>query len=116
MKGKTPLQKFIEKNNATHLDLDSFGMIMDEFLRKSDCTLVIQSPKNSDDVKVQENLGIGPVGTLYFLLKSIAPVSRDIVSMTGLEWNAELLADALAGLVRADILEGFGGEEDASLS
>ena len=109
----TPLQKHIKKNNAAHLDLDSFGQIIDDFLKESDCAILIQSPKNSDDVHVEDNLGIGPVGTLYFLLKCIVPVSQDIVRITGSDWEAEKLAAALAGLVRADVLEGFGGKTES---
>ena len=109
----TPLQKYLKKNKPKTLDIDTFGVIMDDFLNANDVKLLIHSPEGSQDVSVQDNLGIGPVGTLFFLLKSICPVSKEIVSLTGEKWDAKALADVIADMVRDDILEGFGEAPDA---
>lgn len=105
----SPAREFIESKGAdlTTLNMDTFGAIMDEFLNSVDGKVLIESPPGSQNVSYKDSMGIGPVGVLFFLTKAMAPVAKEIQELAKGDFDSELLADAIADLVKADILEGL---------
>lgn len=107
----TPLQKHIkeEREKGKELNLDTFGEIIDAFLDANDCQMLITIPKGTNRPEVKENMGIGPIGALYFILKAITPITNDIFNMFdkrgGEAFEKEKLADAICDLVKQEILE-----------
>lgn len=107
----TPLQKHIkeEREKGKELNLDTFGEIVDAFLDANDCQMLITIPKGTNRPAVQDNIGIGPVGAFYFILKCIAPIANDMFSLFddkgGEAFEKEKLADALCELVKNEIME-----------
>lgn len=107
----TPLQKHIkeEREKGKELNLDTFGEIVDAFLDANDCQMLITIPKGTNRPTVQDNIGIGPVGAFYFILKCIAPIANDMFSLFddkgGEAFEKEKLADALCDLVKNEIME-----------
>lgn len=103
----TPFQEHITKNQEG-LTLDTFGDIVDEFITKNDCKMLIEFPTGESSPKISDNMGIGPVGALYFCLKAINPTFRDLCKGLNLSADAvdrEKLADAICSLIRAELLE-----------
>ena len=107
-KKSTPFQDHLkEKNiNPKSLDIETFGEIMDDFLTSYSYTLVLSSPKGSQNVNYQDNAGLGPVTVLFFLLKAIRVVVKQTSDMVG-GFENEKLAEMIAEMVRDDILEGL---------
>ena len=106
----TPLQKHIkEQEEKRELNIDTFGKIMDEFLDANDIQMLITIPKGTNRPHVEDNLGLGPVGTFYFILKCITPIARDMFYLfdkdRGAAIDKEKLADALCDLVKGEIME-----------
>ena len=104
----TPLQKEL-KDKKPELNLDTFGEIMDEFIEKSDCKMLIEFPEGKKDPIVTDNMGGGPVLAFYFILKAITPTLRDLLAMLSEkgseDFDKEKLADTLLEMVKAEIME-----------
>ena len=106
----TPMQEYLkEKNQEKALNIDTFGEIIDEFLDANDVQMLITIPKGTNRPAVKDNVGIGPVGAFYFILKCIAPIANDMFSLFddkgGEAFEKEKLADALCDLVKNEIME-----------
>ena len=103
----TPFQEHIKKNQPK-LNLDTFGDIVDEFITKNDCKMLIEFPAGESSPRISDNIGIGPVGSLYFCLKAITPTFQDLCKGLGLSLDSserEQLADAICSLIKAELLE-----------
>lgn len=112
----TPVQKYLkdQTKQGKKLTLDTFGEIMDDFITKFKCQMLITFPEGSGQPEVTENMGIGPVGAFYFILKAITPVFRDMIKTMTIgdnEPDKEKVADAMLSLVRAELLEEKGAAE-----
>lgn len=112
----TPIQKHLmdQTKQGKELTLDSFGEIMDDFITKFKCQMLITFPEGSGRPEVQENMGIGPVGEFYFILKAITPVFRGMIKAMKIgdnELDKEKVADAILSLVRAELLEEEGADD-----
>ena len=106
----TPMQEYLkEKNQEKALNIDTFGEIIDECLEANDVQMLITIPKGTNRPKVEDNIGIGPVGAFYFILKCIAPIANDMFSMFdkrgGEAFEKGKLADVLCELVKNEIME-----------
>ena len=107
----TPVQKHFEKEvkSGKKLDLDTFGEMMDEFLNQFDCQMLITIPKGTDRPEIKENMGIGPIGALYFILKAITPITKETFRVLdergGESFDKEGLADAICELIKAEIMD-----------
>lgn len=103
----TPLQKYLKnkRESGTKLDLDTFGLIMDDFIRENDVQLIVTLPAGQERPEVTDNIGAGPVMTFYLILNCLGPVFHDLLTILGdRATDKEKLADALLELVRADML------------
>ena len=91
------------------LDLDSFGEVIDEFLKDNVIQMLLTIPAGTMGVQVRDNTGMGAVVQFYILLQSIRPVSAAILELmkidnTSPEWRN--VVDSLLGLVRNELTEG----------
>ena len=92
-------------------DLDAFGVIMDEFLTKNKCQMLITIPEGTQEAQIESNLGeLGPVMELYFLLLAIKPTVRGIYELTEGKMNMKGLAKSVTELIYKDIVEAAGEE------
>ena len=108
----TPLQKYIkgqQKSGKNLMNLDTFGAIMDDFIIENEVQMLITMPKGSNDPEIRDNMGIGPVGQLYFLIAAIAPVFKNMLQLLEKDnlpvEDKRGLADGILKLVLADMLE-----------
>ena len=107
---KTPAAEYLreQQEKGRTLDLDTFGEIMDEFIEKNECVMLITMPEGTHTPSIKENMGIGPVGSLYFLFAAIPVLFGDMVKMLELAGDrkeVETLANGILDLVRRDMIE-----------
>ena len=89
------------------LDLDSFGELIDGFLKENVIHMLLTIPEGTLDVQVQDNTGMGAVVQFYILLNSIKTVSDAMLEQmkiddTSKEWRN--VVDSLLGLVRNELI------------
>lgn len=100
-----------EQELRKHLDLDTFGGIMDEFIEKSKVGLLITKEENSKEWKVQ-GAGCGAVLDFYIFLNAVEPLFlRMLKEMGKHEVDVEQLAEALTGLLKESMIEAAAEEE-----
>ena len=90
------------------LNLDTFGEIVDEFLKENEIQMFITIPKGSITPEVRDNVGLGPVVHFYILLKALTTVVKETVDVMSIdagspEW--EHTVDAILSLVKQDIMD-----------
>lgn len=94
-----------EQELRKHLDLDTFGEIMDEFIEKSEVGLLITKEENSKDWKVQ-GAGCGAVLDFYIFLNAVEPLFLQMLKEMGKhEVDVEKLVEALTGLLKDSMIE-----------
>ena len=94
-----------------HLDMDTFGGIMDELIEKSKVGLLITKEENSKEWKVQ-GAGCGAVLDLYIFLNAVVPLFlRMLKEMGKHEVDVEKLAEALTGLLKESMIAAAAEEE-----
>lgn len=96
------------------LDLDTFGEIMDEFLKENEIQMLITLPEGSETPEIESNTGLGPVVHFYILLKALTTVVKETVDAMSInagspEW--EHTVDAILSLVKQDIMDSKPKEE-----
>lgn len=101
-------------------DLDSFGEIIDQFLKENEVKMLLTLPEGTLDVQVMDNTGLGSVVVrFYILLNAIGPICGAMLKNTGIDGQSkewEKTVDTLLGMVKKEILEmdpaACGGDEN----
>lgn len=91
------------------LDLDSFGEIMDQFLKDNEIQMLLTMEKGTLDVSVEDNVLLGSVVRFYILLRAINSICDSMRKDMGIdgkstEW-AEVV-DVLLQMVKEEMLGG----------
>lgn len=89
------------------LTLDSFGEIIDDFLKENEVHMLLTIPEGTLDVQVQDNTGLGSTVQFYILLNAIKPIGDAMRKTFGIdvkspEWAKTV--DVLLYLVKAEML------------
>lgn len=97
------------------LNLDTFGEIMDEFLKENKIQMLITIPKGSITPEVESNTRLGPVVHFYILLEALTTVVKETVDVMSIdagspEW--EHTVDVMLSLVRQGIMDSKPEEEE----
>ena len=82
-----------------HLDLDTFGEIMDEFIHKNKVGLMVLKEADSDDWKVT-GVGMGAVMDFYIFLNALEPIYLAMLEQMEGRMDAEKLAESLSDLMK----------------
>ena len=91
------------------LDLDAFGKIMDEFLTKNNCQMLITIPEGTQEAQIESNLGeLGPVTELYLLLLAVKPAVRRLCELVDGKMDIKGLARGITDLLYKGIVEAAG--------
>ena len=95
-------------NEMNELDLDKFGEIMDDFLKKNEIGLLVTLPEGSIEPVVEDNVGLGSTVHFYILLNSIGTVCEQMqkdmgIDKASVEW-ANVVHELLK-MVEAELLE-----------
>ena len=91
------------------LTIDSFGEIMDQFLKDNDICMLLTLPEGTLDVQVQDNVHLGSIVQFYILLNAIEPICDAMLKDMGIdrksaEW--EKVVDTLLGMIKDEIIGG----------
>ena len=70
---------------ANELNLDKFGEIMDDFLKKNEIRMLVTLPEGSIDPVVEDNVGLGSTVHFYILLNSIGAVCEQMQKDMGID-------------------------------
>lgn len=94
------------------LDLDSFGEIMDQFLKDNEIQMLLTMKKGTLDVSVEDNVLLGNVVRFYVLLnaiKTVCDAMRKDMGIDGKSTERAEVVDVLLQMVKEEML---GGGED----
>ncbi len=91
----------------SELTLDSFGEIIDNFLKENEIHMLLTLPEGSLDVQAEDNTGLGSTVQFYILLNTIKSIAGDMQKDMGIdpkshEW--EQVVDTLLKMVRDEVL------------
>lgn len=89
------------------LTLDTFGEIMDNFLKKHEIRMQIMLPEGSLRPEVADNTSLGPVMQFYIILNTIDTVVRELASDMNIDTDSsewENTVDNILALVKDSIL------------
>lgn len=87
-------------------DMDSFGEIMEDFIRKNALGLLVTKKENSEEWDVT-GVGGGAVMDFYIFLNAIEPLFLrllDEMKRINAELDAEHLADAMAEMIKKGLM------------
>lgn len=92
------------------LTLDTFGEIMDQFLKDNEVCMLLTLPEGTLDVQVQDNVHLGSIVQFYILLNAIKPICDAMLKDMGIdrkstEW--EKVVDTLLGMIKDEMMEGY---------
>ncbi len=96
-------------NDMSQLTLDSFGEIIDKFLKENEIQMLLTLPAGTQDVQVEDNTGLGSTVQFFILLKAFKPIASDLQKTVGIdpkshEW--EQIVDTLLSMIKEELLEG----------
>ena len=90
------------------MNLDNFGEIMDDFLKKNEIRMLITLPEGSIEPVVEDNVDLGSTVHFYILLNSIGTVCQAMQKDMGIDKKSEEWANVvhvLLKMVEAELLE-----------
>lgn len=89
------------------MDLDKFGELMDDFLKKEEVCMLVKLPEGTLEAEVEDNIGAGSVMQFYFLLQDFESIGKQMRSDMEIkeknDW--ESVVDGLLKILREDLLE-----------
>lgn len=97
-----------EAETGKELNIDSFGEIVDGFLKEIDAKILVTLPAGTEDAEISTNIGMGPVIDFYVFLRALKPLYRMMLETMGKidhALDAEKLAEALCQIMKDDLLE-----------
>lgn len=89
------------------LTIDSFGEIIDQFLKDNKICMLLTLQEGTLDVQVQDNVHMGITVQFYILLNAIEPICDAMLKDMGIdrksaEW--EKVVDTLLGMIKDEIM------------
>ena len=98
------------------LNLDTFGEIVDEFLKENEIQMLITIPEGSITPEMRSNVVLGPVVHFYILLEALTAVVKETMDVMSVdagspEW--EHTVDTILSLVKQDIMDSKSEESKA---
>ena len=93
------------------INIDTFGEIMDKFVKEAHVQLLIDLPEGTTEAKLKDNTGMGAVMQFYIILNAVEQIFQDICVQMELE-DTDKLADALCEMLNECMKAKEGEEED----
>lgn len=90
------------------MNLDKFGEIMDDFLKKNEIRMLITLPEGSIEPVVEDNVDLGSTVHFYILLNSIGTVCQQLQKDMGIDGKSTEWANVVHELLKmleAELLE-----------
>lgn len=93
------------------LNIDTFGEIIDNFLKENPVQILITMGNGTLDPDIKDNTGLGVVGSFYILLHAIAKAMNDLLDMQDKNGDTlldprkkEQLVDGILELVKEELM------------
>ena len=100
------------KAESNTFDIDSFGEIIDNFLKENPVQVLITMGRGTLDPDIKDNTGLGPVGRFYILLHAITKALNDLMDMRDKDGDTlldprkkEQLVDGILELVKNNLMD-----------
>lgn len=91
---------------SEELQIEKFGEIIDDFLKKNEIKMLITLPEGSIEPKIKDNTGLGCVVQFYILLNALPEVFRKVFETMELdEHKKESLIDGILELVKDELMK-----------
>lgn len=87
------------------LNLDTFGEMMDEFIKSAEIHMLISIPEESIEAKVNDNCGNSSVLQFYIALNAIESITKKMREDMGIVGASEWMqvVDSLTDLIKKDL-------------
>lgn len=90
----------------TKLDIDTFGEIIDEALKKAEVQLLVTLPEGTLEAETASNVYGGPVMEFYILLNALKTVVRNVVAQMDIDPDRiGDMYDELFEILKHDLME-----------
>ena len=88
------------------LDIDTFGRIVDEALKKHKVQLLITLPEGTLDAEIETTVNGGPVMEFYIMINALKTVVRNVVTQMDLDPDRiGNMYDELFAILKHDLME-----------
>lgn len=88
------------------LDLDTFGEIMNKFIKDNEIKMLITLPEGSFDSVVDDNVGAGSVMQFYIVLNALPTICKQLRDDMGIDddgWRG--VAETLSEMIKKEMLD-----------
>lgn len=93
------------------LDIETFSEIMDEMITKSHVHMTFEMREGTQEVELCDNLGLGPVGQFFVLMKGMAAAFKEFEEMIDKNKKEECV-DAILEMLKEGIMEEQNGHKN----
>lgn len=87
------------------LNIDTFGEIMDEFLKRAPVQMLIEMPEGTIEPEITDNVGLGSVVQFYILLQALCPIYKEIHDTLLDHSRHEQFIDDLLAVIKSDLMD-----------
>lgn len=87
------------------LNIDSFGEVMDQFIKNNHVQLVIEMPEGTTEAKLKDNTGLGCVVQFYIILNVVGQIYKDLIEQADIK-DTDGLADELCNMLKESMKKG----------
>ena len=88
------------------LNIETFGEIMDDFLKKNEINLLVTLPEGTLDACLEDNTGCGPVIRFYILLWALKAGMKELVQAMPIdETKVDTIYDELFTILKNELME-----------
>ena len=86
------------------MTFEQFGDIMDKFLEENHVRMVVDMPEGTQEVTIEDDIGLGPVIHFYILLLALTTTFHEFEEILNLE-RVDEFVDEMLRMVRDEILK-----------
>lgn len=86
-------------------NIDTFGEIMDEFLKRAPVQMLIEMPEGTIEPEITDNVGLGGVVQFYILLRTLCPIYKEIHDTLLDHSRHEQFIDGLLAVIKSDLMD-----------
>lgn len=102
------MREALQGRDPKKLDIETFGEIVDEALKKNEVRMAVVMEKDSLEPEIMDNVGGGPVMQLYMTMHILKKVLDDTwTQMKGLDPDKKGdFLDEILEIIKDEVLEG----------
>lgn len=111
-------KKLSEELTGQELDIDTFGEVMDDFIKRSHVMMLIEMPEGEDRAEISTNMPGGPAMDFYILMNGLISSVEEMVRNFGADAiDYPEMIRAVFQIAEDDVISEFiekdGGEKNA---